>query len=304
MRMSFSRFAAIGASLVAGVTLASCAGSNAPIPGTGPNQSVINFPGGSARVEFVMGSPQLNLGVTNADLYIDNQLAFPNFFYPYSAPSPAASGPTIIGPVTPFIELPFGVHDFKLVQHGTLAPTFLDQTITIKAGTKYMLVAEGDAGFHTTTWGVFILPTYSTANGSIAISYLNASPKAGTTDFWYNCPVPGPACRTKINSAGVTVGTTAAATSSWKTNVILFPSTNNEYCFAAYVVSTVTLVPGAVNQPDPTGSDPQNAQCPSPGVNAAPGINADFVLIDAPSAPPIVPPGGPSSFVIIADPNG
>ncbi|MBV8172638.1 MAG: DUF4397 domain-containing protein [Candidatus Eremiobacteraeota bacterium] len=260
------------------------------MPGTGPNPQTISFPGGSARVEFVQGSPNLNLGISTVDVYIDNKLAFPGVPY---------------GASTPFIELPIGAHDFKLVQAGTLNPVFLDQVVTLKANTKYAMVAEGDAGFHTTTLGVFILPTYATANGSIAISYLNASPKAGTTDFWYNCPTPGPACRQELtNAAGVTVGSPAASPTSWVNNKILFPSTNNEYCFAAYFHGTTTLVPGGVNQPDPPGSDPQNAQCPSPGVNAAPGINADFILIDAPSVPPLVPPGGPSSLVILADPNG
>ncbi|HEV2909376.1 MAG TPA: hypothetical protein VGX02_08890, partial [Candidatus Eremiobacteraceae bacterium] len=222
--MSFSRFAAIGASLVAGVTLASCASSSAPIPGTGPNQSVINFPGGSARVHFIMGSPQLNLGVNNADLYIDNQLAFPNFFYagcqgpsaagpcavvPLAAISPATSGPVLTGPATPYIELPIGVHDFKLVQHGTLAPAFLDQTIKLTSGQKLAIVAEGDAGYHTTTWAVFVEPVYQTPVGIRASSVFNASPNAGTSDFWYNCP--SVACTDGVHSGtllagGLTVG--------------------------------------------------------------------------------------------------
>jgi hypothetical protein len=309
MRMSFSRLAAVGAALAAGVTLASCASSAAPVAASGPNPAAVGAPGGAARVHFIQGSPQLNLGVNNLDVYIDNKLAFPNFVYPFTgltiagAPVPAVSGPVVVGPVSPYIALPIGTHNFRFLQHGTGAPVFAEANFTLKAGTKYAIITQGDAGFGTVGVGIFIEPVYATSNGAIAISYFNASPKAGSTDFWYNCPVGGLACKTRAASA-VTVGSAAAATSSWKNNVILFPSTNNLYCFGAYNAGLATLIPGGgVNNPDPIGSDPQAAQCPI-GVNAAPGTNANFYLIDLPSLPPLVPPGGPSGFIILPDTNG
>jgi hypothetical protein len=288
--------------LVAGVTLASCASSQTPLPASGPFGQPIGFPGGSARVHFIQGSPQLNLGVTNTDLYIDNKLAFPNFYYPYSAPVPATSG-GVTGPVTPYIELPVGPHDFKLVQHGTLAPTFLDQIITLKAGQKVAMIAEGDAGFHTTAFAEFLEPVYATSNGAVAGSTFNASPKAGTIGLYYNCPLPGASCASSIGSA-VTVGTAAAPTTSWKTNVLLLPSTGGQYCFGAYTGAVLVPTIGGLN-PIPVGTDPKNAQCPAGvAVIAGNGLNVNFYLIDLPSLPPIIPPGGPSALLALGDTNG
>jgi hypothetical protein len=302
MRMSFSRLAAVGAALTAGVTLASCVSSASPMAASGPNPAAIGFPGGSARVHFLQGSPQLNLGVNNLDIYIDNKLAFTNFFYPFAASVPAVTPPVVVGPVTPYIELPIGLHDFRFTQHGSATTVFLETTFTLKANTKYAIIPEGDAGFSSTTVGIFIEPIYATSNGAVAVSYFNASPKAGGTDFWYNCPVGGPPCRTKINGGAVQVGSPAAAAASWKTNVLLLPSTGGQYCFGIYEGGTVTLVPGGASAL-PGGTDPQNAQCAA-SIVAGNGLNANFYLFDQPSLPPLVPPGGPSVLLAIGDTNG
>jgi len=287
MRMSFSRLAAIGLSLLAGVTLASCASSSAPLPATGPNPQTISFPGGAAHVRFIQGSPNLNLGITVADLYIDGTYAGTFGYF---------TGTTTI------YNLPIGVHDFKLTQTGTLFPVFLEKTMTFAANNKYAVIAEGDAGFHTTQLALFIEPHYNTPVGTNAISFFNASPKAGTVDFYYNCPVGGPACKTKAGS-GVIVGTSAAPTASWKTNVILVPSTAG-YCFAPYFTGGTVIVPGAVAIPG--GSDPGNAQCPTGDipVTAFGSQDVNFYLLDAASVPPLVPPGGPSMMGFIPDSNG
>ena len=319
MRMSFSRLAAVGAVLAAGVTLASCVSSANPMGASGPNPDAIGFPGGSARVHFIQGSPQLNLGVNNLDVYIDNKLAFTNFEYPFACfpagincpgsngpvvLSPAPTGPVVVGPVSPYIELPIGTHDFRFLQHGTGAPVFLEAQFTLKANTKYAIIPEGDAGFHTTAVGIFVEPVYNTSNGAVAASTFNASPKAGTIGMYYNCPLPGASCQSSIGSA-VTVGNATAPTSSWKTNVLLLPSTGGQYCFGAYIGAV--LIPGGAlfGNPLPAGTDPKNFQCPAGStVIAGNGLNVNFYVIDLPSLPPIVPPGGPSTFLSLGDTNG
>ncbi|HME82913.1 MAG TPA: hypothetical protein VKF82_12690 [Candidatus Eremiobacteraceae bacterium] len=319
--MSFSRLAALGLALLAGVTLASCASSSAPLPATGPNPQTFTFPGGAARIEFIQGSPNLNLTVTNTDLYIDNKLAFPNFSYPYALPNPANSGPVIVGPVTPFIALPIGAHDFKLVQHGTLSPAFLDATITLKAGQKIALVAEGDAAYHTTQWAEWLLPVYATPAGIRATSVFNASPNArANVDVWYNCNAPalcgdGTHSGTKLASALV-LGTAAAPAASWANNVVLKSSTTGSYCLATYPAGgagppltalNVAAGPPYANIPQvgPAANDPQNAAClAGQSVAIGPGTDTDFFVIDAPSVAPLVPANGPSAMLQVPDQNG
>jgi hypothetical protein len=210
MRMSFSRLAAVGAVLAAGVTLASCASSASPIAASGPNPAAVGFPGGSARVHFIQGSPQLNLLVNNTDMYIDNKLAFTNFTYPFAAPNPALSGPTVVGPVTPYIELPIGQHDIRLVQHGTTNPTFLELVFTFKANTKYAIIAQGDAGDSSTGFGVFVEPSYNTAAGNAAVSVFNASPRMGVVNTVLAVAIAAPGLQAATPAAmrGIIVGKT------------------------------------------------------------------------------------------------
>jgi hypothetical protein len=330
MRMSFSRLAAVGAVLAAGVTLASCASSASPIAASGPNPAAIGFPGGSARVHFIQGSPQLNLLVNNTDVYIDNKLAFPNFYYPFAGPGgagcpatgavipvvPATSGPVCVGPVTPYIELPIGQHDFRLVKHGTAQPTFLEAVVTLKANTKYAIVAEGDAGYFTTTFGVFIEPVYATPVGIRSSSVFNASPLAGTLDFWYGCANPNGPCTSTgftgtLLGGGITVGGLGAAAASWKTNVLLKPSPTGNYCFGAYPAGSATIIPAinaAAGPPNATwpafsADDPQNLVCAT-SVAIGPGTSTNFYVLDAPSTPPQVPTNGPSTVLAVPDQNG
>jgi hypothetical protein len=308
--------------LVAGVTLASCASSQTPLPASGPFGQPIGFPGGSARVQFVEGSPNLNLTVNNTDLYIDNKLAITNFAYPYAPVYvPTPSGPVV--PVTPYIELPVGPHDIKLVQHGTLQPAFLDQIVTVASGQKITVVAEGDAAYHTTTFGIFTMPVYQTPVGIRATSVLNASPNAGSIDFWYSCPAPalcgdGTNLGTAIGT-GITVGTPAKVTTSWKTNVLLKSSTTGSFCLGAYPAGLAAIIPevnaaaGPPNAVVPTlfsvtADDPRNAACLTAGANdslpISPGTDTNFFVVDAPSVAPRVPAHGPSAVIVVPDQNG
>ncbi len=123
------------------------------------------------------------------------------------------------------------------------SPTFLDQIVTVAAGQKITVVAEGDAAYHTTTFGIFTMPVYQTPVGIRAVSVLNASPNAGTLDFWYSCPAPalcgdGTNAGTAIGT-GITVGTPGKVTTSWKTNFLLKSSTTGTFCFGAYVGAAI-----------------------------------------------------------------
>lgn len=316
MRMSFSRLAAVGAVLAAGVTLASCVSSASPMGASGPNPAAIGFPGGSGRVMLVQGSPNLNLTVTNTDVYIDNKLAFTNFFYPFSAAVPAVTGAVAVGPVTPFIELPLGKHDFRLVQHGTTAPTFLEAVINVANGSKQAIVAEGDAGYDVPTFAVWTLPVYTTPAGIRATSTLNASPNAGSIDVWYTCPVPA-LCGDGVNTGtalttGRTVGTLLAPSGSWANNVLLKASTTGSYCFGAYSAGSLgpplpfinaAAGPPFATFPVATVDDPRNVACVA-AVAIGPGTDTDFIVIDAPSVAPRLPAHGPSSILAIPDANG
>jgi len=304
MRMSFSRLAAVGAVLAAGVTLASCASSAFPVAASGPNQNPIGFPGGSARVVFVQGSPQLNLGVNNTDLYIDGKLAVTNFFYPpaFAPISPAPSGPVVVGPVTPYIELPIGVHDIRLTQHGSGAPVFQDFAITLKANTKYAVVYQGDAVDGTAGVGIWVQPVYNTANSGAAVSVFNASPR--TAKAGAACT---PTCRTDVLeiafnvatdtvvATGLTVGSLAALTSSWKNNVPQIPS--QQYCISAYT-SPALPVPGPLvaGFPTPTSNEHTNTNCTQ---NLLGGANLNLYIIDLG-----VSPATTSIIVGVPDTNG
>jgi len=326
MRMSLSRFAGLGIALMAGVTLASCASSSAFFPATGPNTQVNGFPGGSARVHFIMGSPNVNLGVNNTDLYIDNVLAFSNFFYAGcagpAAPNPCAviglapivpatSGALIIGPATPYIALPVGRHDFKLVQHGTLAPAFIDIVFTLAANTKYAFVASGDAGYSSTGWTVFTEPVYQTPTGIRAASAFNASPNArGAIDFWYSCGNPNGPCLS-TGSTGTSIGLGVALGGS-KTNVLLKASPTGTYCFGTYVAGTVTEIPFAnaatgppfATMPIASSENPESGSFCASNVSIGPGTDNNFYVVDSPSVAPRAPAHGPSTVDWIPDSNG
>ena len=322
MRMSFSRLAAVGVVLAAGVTLASCVSSASPMPASGPNPVPVGAPGGSGRVMLVQGSPNLNLTVNNTDVWIDGKLAFTNFVYPFSAANPAISGPIVVGPVTPFIELPLGKHVFNLVQHGTGAPVFLSATINITNGSKQALVVAGDAGYSTTRFVVWTLPVYTTPAGIRAASIVNASPNAGSIDFWYSCNAPancgdGTNAGTLFGTAGITVGTSAAPVGSWRNNVLLKASSTGSYCFSPYPTGSAGPPLPATNiAPAPPfaqwpqialgdTADSRNIACPAGNfVAIAGGSDTDFILMDAPSIPPRVPAFGPSAVLAIPDQNG
>jgi hypothetical protein len=270
------------------------------MPASGPNPAAIGFPGGSARVHFIQGSPQLNLGVTNADLYIDNKLAFTNFFYAFAPPVPAISGPLVIGPVTPYIELPIGQHDFRLVQHGTAFPTFLETVVTLKANTKYAAIAQGDAGDSSTAFGLYVEPVYNTSNAGAAVSVFNASPRTKneavacaptcTMDFLANA--------LNINTdtligSGLTVGTpTGTVTGSWKLNVLLVPSPS--YCISAYTHGTTTPLVGGF--PTAASDEHLDANCTA---TLAGGTNVNLYLIDLGVSPLTT-----STILAVPDTNG
>ena len=282
MRMSFSRLAAVGAVLAAGVTLASCASSSAPIAASGPNPAAIGFPGGSARVHFIQGSPQLNLAVNNLDVYIDGKLAFPNFVYPFAAPVPAISGPVVVGPVTPYIELPIGTHDFRFTQHGTVAPVFLDATFTLKANTKYAIIPRGDAGNSSVSLGFYTEAIYNTSNAGAATSVFNASPRAGSVDFLSN----------SLNSNTDTVVALGLGLGSAKTNVAIVPSPS--VCISAYTSGTTTPLVGGY----PTAASDEHLDL-SCTANLFGGVNVNLYLIDLGIAPATT-----SAIIAVPDSNG
>jgi Domain of unknown function (DUF4397) len=264
MRMSVSRLAALSAALLAGATLAACSSSSAPIAPTGNNNQVTSFPG--APVMFLQGSPNLHLGLTAADFYVDGQKVVS---LPYGA-------------ATPFIlSIPAGPHTITLYQVGTANPLFTAATVVLSPNTKYAIVAEGDAGAVPTAKkpqiALFVVPHYNTpATGNPAISIFNASPRNGIIDFWYNTGSAAPAPLEL--AAGVTVGNSSAPTSSWKTNVALTASPENMYCFGAYLTATAVLVPGATSIP--AGQSPQVAPC-ALTITRNPGSDANFFLIDS-----------------------
>jgi hypothetical protein len=274
MRMSFSRFAAIGASLVAGVTLASCASSSAPIPGTGPNSQSLSFAGNNIGV--LQGSPNLNLGITVVDFYIDGNLAAPGLGWTGGLPF--------------FLSIPAGAHDFKFVQAGSLAPVFADQVFTTKAGTKYLVIAQGDAAVHSTDVGFYQIPHYNTSNGAAAFSFFNASPRAGPVDVYYNCFN----CATAtLWASNVIVGSHASPTASWKNNVLALLS--GQYCFSAYAHGTTTPAIASV----PTGADAFTDTGCAAGLNLISGpVDLDFGIVDN-----LTPPGG-TFMGFFTDQNG
>jgi hypothetical protein len=249
MRMSLSRLAAFGLAFMAGVTLASCASSSAPFPGTGPNPQTISFPGGASRVRFVQGSPNLNLGINLVDLYIDNKFA----------------GTYSYGTVGAWIySLPIGVHRFQLVQAGTTNPVFLDSTFTVTANNKYTLIAQGDAAVHSTKFTFVTTPHYTTPSGAVAASFFNASPRNSPAVMFYNCMTGGPACLNGVAS-----------------NTILFHSVNDGWCFAA--VNGVTVVGS-----NPLGTNPVTGTCATVFLvptTTAPLNNIEFFLIDDVATP-------------------
>lgn len=269
MRMSFSRLAAIGAALVAGVTLASCYSSSAPIPSTGFNPQPVGFAGNNIGV--LQGSPNLNLGLTVADFYLDGKLAAPGLFY---------------GAGTPFfLSIPAGSHDFRFVQSGSLAPVFAEQVFKTTAGTKYVVIAQGDAAVHSTDVGFYVIPHYNTSNGAAAFSFFNASPRAitvanptGAVDVYYNCLN----CNATLWASNVIVGGHTSPAASWHNNVLAVLSP--DYCFSAYAHGTTTPALASV----PPGADAfANTGC-SPGLSILSGpANFDFGIIDFGVAPGI-----------------
>ena len=218
MRMSLSRFAALGVALLAGVTLASCASSASIVAASGPIAQP--FGTNNARVRFVQGSPNLNLGITTVDLYIDGRFAGT---FPYGVVSPV------------LYSLPAGTHTFALFQAGTLNTVFAATSFALTAGTKYAVVAAGDAANHSTKLMLFIEPKYATPSGNWAVSVFNASPRAGTVDFLvrgFNILIDTPV------GTGIIVGSPMAPVASWKLNVL--PPPSPLVCISAYPTATTT----------------------------------------------------------------
>lgn len=296
MRMSFSRFAAIGASLVAGVTLASCASSSAPIPGTGLNGQVVSFQG--AILFFLQGSPQLNLGISTVDLYIDGKFSGT---YPYGCSGPPVcfgDEPLSVPPL--LFNLPAGPHDFKLTQVGTLNPVFLEKVLTLKAGTKYALVAAGDAGNSNTRFDLFVVPHYNTTTANASVTVFNASSRAGTVDVDSFCDPDGPAliCNPDYEFASdVSVDSSQVAAEGLPgPGIPLIPAPT--YCISAYPPGTTT--PLLAGWPTQTSDESLDINCEGAIKN---GQNVNFFIIDFGQAPVPAPP--PNSIIIgVPDQNG
>ena len=291
MRMSLSRFAALAAALLAGVTLESCASSSAFVAASGPNPQPFSV--NAARVRFIQGSPDLNVGVTTVDLYIDNRFAGT---FPYGAVSPDV------------YSLPAGVHDFRLVQHGTLAPVFLDKQFTLTAGTKYAVVAAGDAGEAAlcppvasptrTCLMLFVEPKYNTAAGNTAVSVFNASPRAGFVDFRAN---GFDLATDTVVGLFLSVGSPAAPPASWKLNVAITPP-GPEMCISAYSAGTTTPLVGG--WPTAASDEHLDLNCtatlpPSPPTTPVPSPNLNLYLIEFGASPATT-----SLIVTIFDQNG
>ncbi len=278
MRMSVSRLAALGAALLAGATLAACASSGAPIAPTGNNNQVTSFPG--APVRFIQGSPNLHLGITNADFRVDGQLAVTlNYFQSTSF----------------VLSLPAGPHTVTLYDHANPTnPLFTGTLVVLSPNTKYAIVAAGDASAVLTNQKPQILlfpePHYNTPSGSVAVSFFNASPKAQQVGVSYNCINTGPAC---LNGMGNPI---VGASS---TNNILFHSVNDGWCFGAYnpIGGTVLVTGGAL----PAGNNPRLATCATVQLvgTAAPFNNIDMFLIDAPGTVTVAPTG-PSTYIFLS----
>lgn len=257
MRMSFSRLAALAVALTAGVTLASCASSSAPIAGTGPNSQVFSVP--ASIVQFIQGSPNLHLGITNVDLYIDGKLV--------------GGGPFDFESNSGQIAVPPGAHDFKLVQAGTLNPVFLEKVFTTAANTKYLIVSGGDASNHSTVLFFFVVPHYNTPAQSTGLSVFNASPRTGTADFY----ATGNSLPIDFELGfGVVVGGSS-------TNTIVGPMGN--FCMSAYTGGTFTLRGG---WPEDTSDEhlapmPDCSQTLPPAPDEGPNIN--FILVDSGASP-------------------
>ncbi|HXM18586.1 MAG TPA: DUF4397 domain-containing protein [Candidatus Tumulicola sp.] len=282
MRMSVSRFLALGAALLAGATLGACSSSGTPIAPTGNNNQINSFPG--APVRFIQGSPNLHLGITNADFRVDGQLVVTLNY----------------AQATQFIlSIPAGSHTVTLYDHANPTnPLFTGTTVTLSPNTKYAIVAGGDAGATLTNQKpqifLFAEPHYNTPSGSAAMSFFNASPKAQAVGVSYNCVTGGPSCLNGIGSPAV---------GGSSTNNILFHSINDGWCFGAYhPTGGVVLVTGG-GFPNATTSDPRNAQCPVNavfliGTTTAPFNNFDMFLIDAVGVVTAAPTG-PSRYIVL-----
>jgi hypothetical protein len=264
MRMSVSRLAALGAALLAGATLAACTSSGTPIAPTGNNNQVTSFPG--APLMFIQGSPNLHLGITTADFRVDGQLVVTLGY----------------GQSTPFIlSIPAGSHTVTLYDHANpTSPLFTGRIVTLSPNTKYAIVAGGDAGAATAQIFLFVVPHYNTNNIGSAMSFFNASPRAGTTSLFGRplgtVPLP------PSFSSTASVGGTGAS------NATLPASTSFQYCFAAY---DPALMPGTSI---PGGTDPKNVACSSTfGVP----VNSNFFLIDSGIA-------AQSFLFLLSDQNG
>lgn len=258
MRMSLSRFAALGAALMAGVTLASCASSSAPIAASGPQAQPFSFAGNNIGV--LQGSPDLNLGLVAADFYVDNRFVATLPFWSIGSPF--------------FASIPAGTHDFKFTQVGTQFPLFADQAFTTKAGTKYLIIAQGDAAVHSTDVGVYIIPHYATSNGATAFSFFNASPRAGAVDVYYNCFN----CVAAVKFASdVIVGGHTSPMASWKNNVLGVVS--GGYCFSVYAAGTTTPLIASVPLASDAVADTGSCSTAS-GLNLTGGTDRDFGIVD------------------------
>jgi hypothetical protein len=268
MRMSLSRLAALGAALLAGVTLAACASSSAPIAPTGFNSQITSFVG--APVKFVQGSPNLHLGITAADFCLDGNFVAT---LPYRA-------------ATPYItSVPAGPHFLVLYTpsggavHCNSAPLFTGSVITLANNTKTLIVVAGDAGAVPTGMRpqilTFAAPHYNTPTGQTTFTIYNASPRNSPLSHFEYC-----IRATSICDAGHTDLTGALALGKSKTAALL-PSTGNVYCFGAYHTGTTLIIDSGfpVSTDDPAGT---GCSATSPLVLSitAPANNVELVLVD------------------------
>lgn len=268
MRMSVSRLAALGAALLAGATLAACSSSGVPFAPTGNNNQVNSFPG--APVRFIQGSPNLHLGLTSADFYVDGQKVVTLSY----------------GAVTPdILSLPAGSHTVTLYQVGTTNPLFSGTIVVLNPNTKYAIVVQGDAGAGTVKIVQFTEAHYNTPAGIPAVSVFNASPRAGTVDFLANA----------FNINTDTVVALSVGVDASKTNVILVPSPN--YCISAYHTGTTTPLVGGY--PSATSNEHTNTACTANLPSAANGQDVNIYLIDFGAFPATT-----SEIVSIIDQNG
>lgn len=250
MRLTSRLFAAAVISVVAGVALTSCGGSDLPMPPNGPNPQ--SFSTNNALLRIVNGSPTAGsscLGGTTTciDVVVDGTVVARGV--PYAA-SPALDSFAIL----PYVSVPSGPVLIQIFQAGTNTPVFEPTTppgpLVLSANKKYSFVLGGNAPIPPSPFFpgfLFNDGLFNSTFGETMADFHNASINAGGVQFLVTC--------TACPAGGENIGSIGQGPGKIVGPVSLIPSANY-----ALGTSTTTLAASLLNGantggvlPDPFG---------------------------------------------------